>query len=602
MTSSLSDSGSKHLVPIFVITWALFFAFGTIGHLQLGNSLVESLFKTLQLFHLHYHPFPDDFCCHEKVDIPIALDIARFGGGLWALTLLPALIGIFFQERLRLWWIRRIWRNHYIVCGECSRSLSLVRDLRSEGKKVVIIGTCKWVKNSLPGGVVHFDGDSADPVVLQKAVVNRAAHIIAIHENDRANIETLIAAGKLCTKRPLKMLPIEAHAHISDIHLQSSLHHVITTRGGLSLQNVKENFFNYYELIARLFARNFPLPASFSELKPNPVHIIIVGFGAFGQNVALKTIKMAQQLCQDKSSEPYKWKVCKPRITIVDPFVEVALKPFLRSYPDFNEFCELEVLKLSTMDDDFQTLKFIKNNPHDAKTSLVFCLENESVTMSALATILDISRIESKTLDHIYIRIAQPDRMKELLDNIQPRNKRPEIIYFASDKEIFNADVLLNRSLDAMAKTFHDAWLGVEANDRRLTNLPPAANQTWESLSEDDRQSNREAADHTWAKLRILGYKIIEFSGKNPSACIDPSIIEDIKKNEEDLARFEHYRWMVWRILHGWKQGSPRNNTLKLHPDLVEYEKLNEPTKEKDRANIRAIQKLIVAGKLTVVK
>ena len=39
-----------------------------------------------------------------------------------------------------------------------------------------------------------------------------------------------------------------------------------------------------------------------------------------------------------------------------------------------------------------------------------------------------------------------------------------------------------------------------------------------------------------------------------------------------------------------------------LHPDLVEYEKLNEPTKEKDRANIRAIQKLIVAGKLTVVK
>ncbi len=592
---------SRLLVCILVTTWILFFIFGFIGHMLLENPVSESLFKSLQLFHLHYHPFPG-IAESEGIDhsIPCWLEIARFGAGLWALSLFPALIGLFFEERLRLWWIRLFWQNHYVVCGECSRSLALVRDLRNSKQKVIMIGSCPPEGLNLPDKVVYLRGDSAEDHLLKRALVSRAKYIITLHENDRANIETLIAAARLCEKRSQTMKPVEAYAHISDIHLQSGLHHVFTTQGGFSNPRLRGNLFNYYELMARLMARKFPYPPIL--VKPNalPVHLIIVGFGSFGQNVALKFVKMAQQLYSLGENNLEKtWKVKKLRISIVDPEGDECFRQFSRSYPDFSLQCDCKVYNLSTRDKSFINLDFISPIDAEAITSLVLCLENESVTMSALDTLLDISRTSSPGIDHVFIRIARPERLYGLLEKLQPAGGSPKIVFFASDKEVFNANVLLNQSLDEMAEAFHNAYLEVEAKDQRKNNLPPAAGKTWEELSEDDRQSNREAADHTWAKLGLLGYGIEEVP-VHQRKMTHNGIIAQLEELAEELAKFEHYRWMVWRVLNGWQYGSPRNNEKKLHPDIVEYEDLAESTKEKDRANIRAIIDMFRKGALRI--
>jgi voltage-gated potassium channel Kch len=585
---------------MLVITWTLFFSFGFIGHLLLENSIGESLFKSLQLFHLHYHPFPGS---GEEIQesvhsIPWWLEIARFGSGLWALSLFPALIGLFFEDRIKLWWVRLFRHNHYIVCGECSRSLALVGDLRHEKQKVIMIGTCLPEELNLPAGVVYLRGDSADETILNKAAVIKAKHIIALHENDRANIETLIAAARMCDKRHKSLKPVEAFAHISDIHLQSGLHHIFTTQGGLSNPGLKGNLFNYYELMARLMARKFPFPPILVEPHALPVHLIIVGFGSFGQNVALKFVKMAQQLYSvEGNNNERTWKVIKPRISIVDPEGDVSFTQFSRSYPGFTRQCDCKVFNLSTKDQEFMNLDFIKPFDSEVMTSIILCLENEAVTMSALNTLLDISRAVTSGIDHVFIRIAKPERLQGLLDKLQPLGGSPKIVYFASDLEVFNANVLLNQSLDEMAETFHKAYLEVEEKDRRANNLPPASGKNWEELSEDDRQSNREAADHTWAKLGMMGYRIEEVPVKK-RIVTDNGIISELEKLLEELAKFEHYRWMVWRVLNGWQYGSPRNNEKKLHPDIVEYEFLEDSTQEKDRANIRAIITLFRNGAL----
>jgi hypothetical protein len=599
MNTPVSGSSSKKLVPIFVISWAVFFIIGAIGHFQVGNSILESMFKSLQLFHLHYHPLPGSESTegmHTSPSVPWTIEVARFGAGLWALTLLPALIGLFFEERIRIWWVKKIWKKHYVVCGECSRTMALVRDLDREKKRVVLISTHQPEKNSLPKGVIFLEGNSADQALLERSATHRAEHIICLHENDRENIETLATANKLCSRRPHGMPPLECSLHLSDMHLQSGLHQVITRQGGLASSRIKENLFNYYEFIARHFSRNFPLPPAFTLSKPNPVHIVIVGFGAFGQNVALKTVKMAQQLYPKEGSDPREWEVCKPIITIVDPLGEKAFESFRRSYPNFTDYCTCKVLEMSTTDNDFLNLGFIGPDKEDLISLMVFCLENESVTMTALSTLLDISRIAGEKLDYIYLRIAQPEKMEGLLHNFQPLNQKPEVVYFASDKEIFNADVLLNRSLDIMAKAFHNAYLAVEESDRRENNLPPAAGKQWEELSADDRQSNREAADHTWAKLRLMGYRLKEIPGGNPQHPANTEVLEELRIKEEELARLEHYRWMVWRVLNGWQYGTPRDNIRMLHPDIREYEELANTTKEKDRANIRAVCDLIRNG------
>ena len=59
---------------------------------------------------------------------------------------------------------------------------------------------------------------------------------------------------------------------------------------------------------------------------------------------------------------------------------------------------------------------------------------------------------------------------------------------------------------------------------------------------------------------------------------------------------------MTWRLLTGWTYGSPRDNSRKLHPDLVSYEALAPATQDKDKVIIRAIPDLLKAGKLIAVK
>ena len=63
----------------------------------------------------------------------------------------------------------------------------------------------------------------------------------------------------------------------------------------------------------------------------------------------------------------------------------------------------------------------------------------------------------------------------------------------------------------------------------------------------------------------------------------------------EALARAEHRRWCCNRRLAGWRSGSPRDNTAKIHPDLVPWDELDEPTREYDRDPIRNLPRLLAS-------
>ena len=100
----------------------------------------------------------------------------------------------------------------------------------------------------------------------------------------------------------------------------------------------------------------------------------------------------------------------------------------------------------------------------------------------------------------------------------------------------------------------------------------------------------------------IEGYPLQELTTREPRLPLDAALLAELRNQEEDLARPEHYRWMTWRLLDRWRPGERRGNVLKIHPDIKEYEKLAESTKEKDRVNIRTIPTLIQDGRLKVVR
>jgi hypothetical protein len=401
------------------------------------------------------------------------------------------------------------------------------------------------------------------------------------------------------------MAPLEAYAHIADTRFERSLQDLVRDNARFAGPQVRVHLFNYYELIARLLARRFPIPPTLDDACPPPEHLIIVGFAAFGQCVARRLLLMIQQLYRQQGASGTEWRVAKPRITVVDPQAEARIAEFGRLNPSFSQYCDVEPCALSTTDPAFPDRIGFARCEKEERRTLVFCIESESETLRMLGLLADLSAGAASqrcTLDRVFCRIARPERLGAVLDQLKPMGGTPEFVFFASDAEVFNADVILNQSLDLLALSIHQAYLGVAASDSRANNLPPAVDKMWADLSEDDRESNREAADHLWAKLRVLGFALSEVPVGNTLPPPSEDLLKALRAREEELARAEHDRWMTWRVLKGWHWGAVRDNAKKLHPDLCDYDQLSESTKEKDRENIRVIPDLLKQGRLVATR
>lgn len=62
----------------------------------------------------------------------------------------------------------------------------------------------------------------------------------------------------------------------------------------------------------------------------------------------------------------------------------------------------------------------------------------------------------------------------------------------------------------------------------------------------------------------------------------------------ERLARNVHDTWALGRIKEGWTYGPERNDNLKTHPCLIDYDELPESEKEYDRNTAIETLKLIL--------
>ena len=68
-------------------------------------------------------------------------------------------------------------------------------------------------------------------------------------------------------------------------------------------------------------------------------------------------------------------------------------------------------------------------------------------------------------------------------------------------------------------------------------------------------------------------------------------VLDDAGRFEE-LASVAHDFWRIDREPDGWPQGSPRDNTRKIHTDIVVYCGLPEKIKDCGRQQIRLLARL----------
>lgn len=105
----------------------------------------------------------------------------------------------------------------------------------------------------------------------------------------------------------------------------------------------------------------------------------------------------------------------------------------------------------------------------------------------------------------------------------------------------------------------------------------------WEKLDAFTRYSNVSAADYHEVRLNMLSALGWSVDAEGLSS-----------EQMELLAELEHIRWCRYHYLNNWKHGIPENGArkdpnMRIHADLVPYDKLTEGEKQKDRDNIRVL-------------
>jgi len=529
-------------------------------------SIWKAGYWTLQLFHFHDTHYPSEGVAHLAV---------RYAAAVYGLGWPVVILAFVFQGHLRRWWfLRKGHHGFVVVVGGSEGVRKLGEDIRKNGSTVV------WVTEALSGhevpGVLHLEGNLEDASFWRHKVgPHRAREIVIMAGSDAENVSISLAIEEAAAAAP-KSIP--CHVHLVDLHLKKGLFRLLP--GPRDSHPLRRTYFSTYEIIARLFAREFPPPVFLTTPTEAREHFVLVGFGQFGQNIALRIQKLGLQVVREDVAGT-RFELRKPRVTVIDREGEKAVNSFLRAQPGFTEICDLQVVQADCRDEAFQTLSFLSDQNAADQCSLIFCLENESLVVGAILDMLDLCQAPEKDIDGIFLRCARRDGLAHLLHSKQSRLRSSVPIHtFAADEEVYTEGVLLNRSLDRYAALIHAAYCNIVLPGTDPQNAEEAALNTWKTLSDDDRESNREAADHIWAKVATLGYRLApNGAGASPD---NASLISKIAEHRMELLRAEHHRWMAWRLAGGWTYGEIKSKEAKTHNCLKPFEELSEKDQEKD--------------------
>ena len=143
-------------------------------------------------------------------------------------------------------------------------------------------------------------------------------------------------------------------------------------------------------------------------------------------------------------------------------------------------------------------------------------------------------------------------------------------------------------SIEAMAGMFHENYRNDQLKGER------SKLKTWCELNSMPastfRTANIEQAKYAVRILEACGFGVCP-QGTAPAGSQtianftnpDGSINLGFKAGVERMAELEHGRWNIERLRDGWRYGPTRNDTSKIHPCIVPWEKLSEEIKGYDR-------------------
>lgn len=527
-------------------------------------SKTDALYMTLQLFTLESNvPV-------SEPNQPLELQIAR--------VLAPAIAGYTFFVTVALLLEQQLGRmkvrflkNHVVICGLGDRGWHLAQDMLATHDEVVVIEMDPNSEHAealdASGGVVVV-GDARDATVLRSANAHRARCVVSLCTEDASNLAVASCLKEMSREHVAKgMNEPEVYVHVSDRELGKYYRETV---GSAALRNV--HFFDIFDSSARALLAEFP-PDLYLKEKGDEPHILVVGFGELGKRLVLH----AARGCQYGDGR-------RARITVVDSDASVKKESLLMDFPKIESICSIEFVNGDVQDSRFRTISASVGKT--ANCAVYVCLDSDE---DGIAVSLLLWR-ELRTSD-IPIIVATRQRSCLAWLPARPSSGRG-VMAFDVTQSACSQEAILGAVLDKKARSIHEDYVRHRVAEGEV--FGEGVLVGWDELPEDLKSANRQQADHLDVKLRAVGCFMDKAGGSNPVNLSDSEI--------EQMAGMEHQRWVADRTLAGWTQGSPRNNEKRIHPHLVEWVRLPEDIRERDREAVRNILKVIRDMELDVYR
>ncbi|MBG0817570.1 RyR domain-containing protein [Planomonospora sp. ID82291] len=522
------------------------------SHTEFTRSPWDLLYYTLQLFVLD--PTPID----GTSAIPPMLQFARFAAPVVTIYALVETTRLLLSAEIQRIRARRS-RRHAVVCGDGPAAHALTARLHGAGHRVVAV-TGAPPPAPGRGRILTVTGDARDPEVLRAAGAHRADVVYACETDGSANTGIVLAAQGL--ERSASE-PLRAYALIPDLDLCTALR---ARRLGMpDPPGLRLDFFNLDQLAARVLLDRHPLRTS------SPV--VLVGLDDFGRALV---IELARH-----------WRLRVPHeqrplpVTVVDPRADSVLPALLRRYAFVGAHLELRGAGLEELE----------RIPAEPPQRVYVCHHDENL---ALRTALTSVRLWTREPGSLVVRVEQgvfddAFRGPGLLDDLGGA-----LHVFAVTDEAVDPQLIAEDLVEQLARAVHEDY----AYERLKKGDTPDINASlapWEELPASLRNANLTQAADIGRKLRSIGCLL--------APRIGPDSAFSFREEEIDrLAVMEHERWMRERREDGWTHGPARDDAGRRHPDLQDWSRLPESSREKDRATVRNLPAVLATAGFQIVR
>lgn len=583
----------------FLMAWSIPMGLGcaliaiAVHLLRRETAFDESLYEAGQLMLLNVDP--DD---HTGASMWIARLFAVFAVLLFGIEVVLQFGGRGI-DRLRLWYRRNFAGSHagkrVLVIGSDDHAADFAKSLfrtdsqSSPGTRFVThlcSGTERNLHPSdLSNPVLTIVRPNLGPECLCDVGIDRYTDVVVIESKDSVALETLACAcealhGPMTTAGAAVRTMPTIRVRIQSPELCATLRRRNWVPSS-ALGHVR--MWCPDDLSARRALRDANLDGTWSFAKPGGrSSIVMLGFGSANRALAARAIGQMHHVDETPAE-----------LHVFDEQADRSWSLFEEAWPGAKDD---QAVRRQLHDADAhapETRARIRDLAGDRTSNLLIGISIGDLDANlalASAIIDDLSASIEQPRAVVLIRQRGVADADEIARFAKSGDRWPgiQVLAWGDVRSSQSPDDVLEDALDRVAKEVHAAYLRGEQErdpatwDERTQQARTSefsSLRAWGELWPFLRDDNRNSAEFAVRRLRAIGLELVDEMQPGQTE-VKPG---DLTRDElTTLARLEHRRWMVNRLMNGWRQGAKKDPSLKTHPDLVEWDNLTEEARGKD--------------------